>query len=207
LGNKMIGRNSENINENLILRRALYKKDRNALAFLHAKYHSRMKQYIAYRVNSATDAEDLTQDVFVELCKGNGCYDGHGNVEGYLFGIARNIVRRYLRDRANSIKTVRVDSISNLAVRGNIQQHTEPAGQIEEEELNKAIEDVVTQLPPKAREAIRLRFIEGLSSKEAAEKAGCSLYTFYKRLQRVMKTLQQIREKEKQSGIQDTLNS
>jgi RNA polymerase sigma factor (sigma-70 family) len=182
LDNKVIGRNSVNINESLILKRALYKHDRKAVAFLHAKYHSRIKQYITYRVNSVTAAEDLVQDVFVELCKGNGCYDSRRSVEGYLFGIARNIVRGYLRDRANLIKTIRVDSISNLAVRGNIQQHTDPAGRIEAEDLKKAIEDVVTQLPPKACEAIRLRFIEGLSSKEAAKKAGCKSKTFRARL-------------------------
>jgi RNA polymerase sigma factor (sigma-70 family) len=193
LGNKVIGRNSVNINESRILKRALYKHDRKAVAFLHAKYHWRIKQYITYRVNSVAAAEDLVQDVFVELCKGNGCYDSRRSVEGYLFGIARNIVRGYFRDRANLIKTIRVDSISNLAVRGNIQQHTDPAGRIEEEELKNTIEEAIAKLSPQARDALKLRFIDGLNPKEAAKKAGCSYNTFCQRFHKALKALRKIK--------------
>jgi len=49
-----------------------------------------------------------------------------------------------------------------------------------------------TELSPKAREAVRLRFVEGLSLKEAAAKAGCSIGAFYARLERALKTLREI---------------
>jgi len=84
---------SINIDEKLVLKRAICQQDRTALAFLHTKYYSRMMHYIASHVNSVQDAEDLTQDVFIELCKGNGSFNGCENAEKYLFGIARNIIR------------------------------------------------------------------------------------------------------------------
>lgn len=85
----MVSGNSVNINESLILKRAVYQQDRKAEEVLHAKYYPHMKRYIASRINSIADAEDLAQDVFVELCKGNGRYDGRRYVEGFLFGIAK----------------------------------------------------------------------------------------------------------------------
>jgi predicted DNA-binding protein (UPF0251 family) len=44
-------------------------------------------------------------------------------------------------------------------------------------------------LTPKAREAVRLRFVEGLGPKEAAKKAGCSISALYKRLERAEKAI------------------
>jgi len=58
------------------------------------------------------------------------------------------------------------------------------------------IEEVAGQLPTKAYEAIKLRFIEGLCSKEDAQRAECSIDTFRKRLRRAGRILQKIREKE-----------
>ncbi len=59
-------------------------------------------------------------------------------------------------------------------------------------QFNRIARAMETSLPPKAREAVRLRFIEGLSLREAAAKAGCSIGAFYARLERAIKTLRKI---------------
>jgi RNA polymerase sigma factor (sigma-70 family) len=50
---------------------------------------------------------------------------------------------------------------------------------------------VETLLPPKERQAFRLRFVKGFSPKEAAKKTGCSIRTFYKRLERAERALRE----------------
>lgn len=185
---KVIGGNPINIDESLILERAIYQRDRKAVTVLHAKYYVPMKHYIASCINSLADAEDLAQNVFVELCKGNGRYDGHGSVERYLFGIARNAIRKYHHERAHSVKTIPIDSVYPIDT-GKVQQSRGPARQIEAQELKKAIEEAVAKLPSKARQAIKLRFIDGLSNKQAAQKAGCTHGTFRFRLSYAIETL------------------
>ncbi len=147
-----------------------------------------MKRYIASHIRSIADAEDLAQDVFVGLCNGNGRYEGCGSVRGYLFGIANNVIRKYHRERAHSVKTIPIDSVNPIDT-GKVQQSRGPARQIEAQELKKAIEEAVAKLSPKAREAIKLRFIDRLSTEQAAQKAGCTPGTFYCRLSNALKTL------------------
>lgn len=183
--------NSVNIDENLVLKRAISERDRTALAFLHKKYYSRMKNYIASNVSSVVDAEDLTQDVFVELCKGNGSFNGCENAEKYLFGIARNIIRSYFRKKAGSVKTIPIVSIDQPDAKHRAAQNLVPLHQILSQERRQIIENAIAQLPPKAREALKLRFIDGLSSKEAAQKAGCTIEVFQARLKFGIKKLRE----------------
>jgi len=185
---KVIGGNPINIDESLILKRAIYQRNRKAVAVLHAKYYVHMKRYIASRINSIADADDLAQNVFVELCKGNGRYDGRGSVERYLFGIAKNAIRKYHRERAHSVKTIPIDSVYPIDT-GKVQQSRGPARQIEAQELKKIIEEAVDQLPPKAREAVKLRLVEGLEPEAAAKRAGCHVDTFYRRFYEGLKAL------------------
>lgn len=77
----------------------------------------------------------------------------------------------------------------NFAISYDIQQQQDPVRQVSAQQLKKAIKGVLAQLPPKAREAIRLKFIEGLSSKEAAKRAGCHIDTFYHRFYEGLKAL------------------
>jgi len=184
----------------LILKRAVCQQDRDALALLHIKYYEKLKHYIAYHINFIEDAEDLAQDVFVELCRGKVPYDGNGNVKRYLYGIARNTIHRYNRRRRKSPRTISIDWTSNLGCNYDIQQPLSATEQISSQKIKRLIEDFEAQLSPKAYEAIRLRYIEGLCPKEAAQKAVCSMKAFYSRLERAMQRLRKIK---RQTGQAD----
>jgi DNA-directed RNA polymerase specialized sigma24 family protein len=49
-------------------------------------YYPRIKSYIASRVNSDADIEDLAHDVIVQLYTGKSHYDGSSDVESYRGG-------------------------------------------------------------------------------------------------------------------------
>ena len=138
------------------------------------------------------DTEDLVQDVFLQICRGKGNYNSSKRAEQYIFGIARNMIRKYQREKEKSPESVPADSLNGFFPRYNVRESTDPKSQITEQQFRKIIEVIQTRLPPKAREAVRLRFIEGLSPKEAAKKAGCSIAAFYKRLERAVKILHKI---------------
>ncbi len=173
---------SPDIAERLILTRVVCHQDRRALATLYLKYHKQIESYIASYISSATDTEDLAQEVFIQLCAGKGHYDGRTEVKSYLLGIARNIIRRYYRRKRkiSSSETVFIRSIDTIRPGYDIHQQFE-----------RITEDAITRLHPKERQAIRLRFVEGLGPKEAAKKAGCSIGAFYKRLERAEKAMRE----------------
>jgi RNA polymerase sigma-70 factor (ECF subfamily) len=178
-----------NINKSIISNSSAHRQDGKAVAELHTKYFSIIKNHIASNIGSATDAEDLAQDVFVEFYKGNGCFRENGNPEKYLFGIAKNMIRGYYRKRERSVRTIPIEEIGIPTAIGDTRQQPDPVSLVERQELIKIIEETLAKLPPKEREALRLRFIDGLSTEQAAEKAECSINTFYQRLHLGIKAL------------------
>ncbi len=187
-----MGRNSFDIDDRLLLMRAVCQKDRRARATLYLKYAPQVKSYIASQVGSVADTEDLVQEVFLQVCQGKGHYDSSKGVKSYIFGIARNMIRRYHRRTKRSPRTMPADSINGLSLNHHIRERLDPGARIGVDQFKRIVRGIETALPPKAREAVRLRFVEGLSLKEAAAKAGCSIGAFYTRLERAMKTLREI---------------
>jgi RNA polymerase sigma-70 factor (ECF subfamily) len=175
---KIMSEDKSSITKSFPLNTLTRRRDRKAVAALHEKYFSQIKHHITSRIGSVTDAEDLAQDVFVEFYKGNGCYKDNGNPEKYLFGITDNLVRGYYRKKAHSVQTIPIEEIGTPAIIHEEKQYSNPTSLLEKQELRKIIEEAVEKLPPKARQALELRFIKGLDSKEASKRAGCTAKTF-----------------------------
>jgi len=169
--------------QNRILRKPAMREEKALVAF-YDEYYPQIKRYIASRINSSTDADDLAQDVFLEFCRSSRCQ----NAEAYLFGIVRKTILTYHRKRKKSVKIIPVDSIDDGEIPG-IEQNQDPTNQISQKELEKLLEDAVEQLPPKAREAVKLRLVEGLEPEAAAKRAGCHVDTFYRRFYEGLKAL------------------
>ena len=182
-----MGTDAVKIEDIILLRRAIHDKDREALGQLNILYYPRIKRYIASRVNLTEDAEDLAQSVFLELCKGNSHYDGQRDAEAYLFGLARNIIGHYYRNKKKQPQTVQIDSVWDIVVDCDVQQHRPVSLQ----KLKELLEDATGRLPPKTREAARLRLGEGLTPKEAAKRVGCSVEVFYRRFYEGLKLLRE----------------
>ena len=172
------------IRDCILLRQAVHEKDRNALGRLYTIYYPRIKHYIASRINSILDVEDLTQSVFFELCNNGGTYREYQDAEAYLFGIARNLIALYYRNQSKQVKTISMDSVGEVAA--DVQQ--KPVDPISQQEL-KDIKNLIAQLPTKAQEAVRLRLIEGFKPKDVAQKTGCSVDVFYDRFYEGLKAL------------------
>jgi len=85
--------------DQLLLRWALNDKEEDALGVLYAKYHERLKRYIAQRIHSRSDADDLAQEVFVRLWETRAHYEIKESVEAYLFTVARNAIALHLRKK------------------------------------------------------------------------------------------------------------
>ncbi|HUW19760.1 MAG TPA: sigma-70 family RNA polymerase sigma factor [Sedimentisphaerales bacterium] len=185
---------SVNIDESVVLERVVYQQDRKALAILYAKYYQPVLDYIVGSTDHNVDAEDLAQNVFIELLQGSGRYKKkEQTVEAYLLGMAKNTVRRYRREKRGQPRTINSDLIDKIIPSSQVRGHQNQEMQIPAQELKKAIRDAVSQLSPKVRQAINLRFAEGLAPKEAAQKAGCPVNAFYQCLHAGIKELGKLR--------------
>jgi RNA polymerase sigma-70 factor (ECF subfamily) len=132
---------------------------------------------ICYRfTNSATDAEDLTQDVFIKVYKNLNSYDlSKGSFQTWMTTLARNLLvdhfRRTRLDRASDSLDASLNSeddgptIGDRLMDQGISQDKHVAGL----ELKATIQDALKQLSPELREAVILRDLEDMDYKEIAQ--------------------------------------
>jgi RNA polymerase sigma factor (sigma-70 family) len=178
--------------DNLLLALAANRRDRAAIETLYAKYYSRIKCYIRLKVQSEQEAEDLAQSVFVELCKGNVHYPADRDPQAYLLGVARNLVVRYDRCRRRQPKTVPMGAVEDRVEGLPARSQCTNKGLLLER-LGMVLAAMRDRPSTKANEALVLRFVDGLSVKEAARRAGCSTSAFYQRLYYAMEKLEERR--------------
>jgi len=136
-----------------------------AFGMIFDHYHDSIYRFIASRVQRPSDAEDLTQLVFVKALEALPRYVSRGvPFGGWLFRLARNAVIDHVRTRHDHTE---LDSLIEAA-------HGD-AGPDEiavvRQELD-AVGAALAGLTEEQREAISLRFFAGLSAREAAEAMG-----------------------------------
>jgi RNA polymerase sigma-70 factor (ECF subfamily) len=131
--------------------------------FGQAVYHAALRV-----LRNETAAQDIVQDVFVELWCHPGRYDpALGTLPAYLIVIARNravdMVRSELR------RVARQDRSGRLAAE---ESPPSPAEEVIASHVAAAVRAAVQLLPDNQRRIIELAYFGGLTFKEAAKVAG-----------------------------------
>ncbi len=128
-------------------------------------YVGPIHRFIASRVNRPSDAEDLTQLVFVKALEALPRYEARGiPFGGWLFRLARNAIIDQVRTRR--------DHLSLVAA---VTRETEDAGPEAMAALRDDLDRVaraLIELTDDQREVIELRFFAGLSVHETADAMG-----------------------------------
>jgi len=147
--------------------RQLKKRDPEAFAQLYEGYFDKIYRYVTIRIGDKMEAEDITQQVFLNAIKAASSFRWRGiPVSAWLFRIAHNQVVDYLRKKARRA-TVPLDE--NLVAAGDDPQS------ITERKLD--IERLVLatrNLTPAQRDVISLRFAGELPIAQVARIMGKS---------------------------------
>ena len=139
--------------------------NRDAFGQIFDEYHQPIYRFVVSRVGRPSDAEDLTQLIFVKALEALPRYVARGiPLGGWLFRLARNAVIDHVRTRRD-----------HLELTAEIQRPTEEAGPEATAALRQDLDAVARALgvlTDEQREVIELRFFAGLSAREAAEAMG-----------------------------------
>jgi len=139
--------------------------DRWAFARLFDHFHEPVYRFVASRVQRPSDAEDLTQLVFVKALEALPRYEARGvPFGGWLFRLARNTVIDFVRTRHE-----------HAELDAAISRPAPDAGPAEIVAIRSDIEALavaLATLTDEQREVIALRFFAGLSAREVAEAMG-----------------------------------
>jgi len=96
---------------------------------------------------------------------------------GYLYTVARN----HIANRARRAKIISFALVADLDVQAAMGAFEPEPALIARDELRRALRGLEL-LPPRCREVVRLRKVEGLSTREAADRMGVSIDTVEKQL-------------------------
>ncbi|MER2599738.1 MAG: sigma-70 family RNA polymerase sigma factor [Caldilineales bacterium] len=140
---------------------------------------------LAYRILSNADsAEDAAQEAFIKAYRHLGQYRG-GSFKAWLLRIVTNVCYDQLRHKqrrpAGSLEDLAVDEDHAADL---VDKAEEPADYALRQELSRAIEAGINQLPAEQRIVLTLSDIEGLSYEEIAVVMDTSLGTVKSRLSR-----------------------
>ncbi len=145
--------------------RAAQGGDAEAFGRIFDHYHASVHRYIASRVGRPTDAEDLTQLVFVKALEALPRFEVRGiPFGGWLFRLARNTVIDHVRTRHEHLD---LDEAGERTA-----TEAQPAEAAELRHELDAVAAALRTLTAEQRETIALRFFGGLSAREAAEAMG-----------------------------------
>ncbi len=140
------------------------------------RWYPSVLRYCRWRLRSGEAAADLTQETFLRLFRSLDGYRREGKFKAYLFAIASRLCidedRRaplYPLEEADGAEGER-DALRQLEDRDEIGR-------------------LLAQLPPEQREAVLLRYGEGLSYRDIAGVTGCNLRTAQSRVKYALRAM------------------
>ena len=160
----------------------------NMLAFdeLYRKYSKRLYKFSYSILKTKEEAENITQDVFLNLWMNREKVEKSSSVKYYIFTIAYNsaisIIRKKIKDSSY------IEYVKTLQ-----DVFQEPVDlQIEYKELDEKLNEIINALPDQQKKVYLLNRVEGLKYSEIANRLNISINTVENHISRALK---KIREK------------
>lgn len=172
-------------------------KQGDAAAFteLVEKYKQPIMNLVYRTIHDPTEAEDLAQNVFVQVFKSAPRYKSTAKFSTWLFTIARNLclneIRRRSRHPAESLDTPHPEQEDQPLHQFEDKKTFSPPESLLHGELARKIEEALGDLPENQRSAVLLCRQEDLSYEEIAEVLGCSVSATKSLIHRGRETLKE----------------
>lgn len=139
--------------------------DRLAMQVLYARHHVRVYRFILRLVRSEATAEDLISEVFLDVWRQAGRFEGRSAVTTWLMAIARFKALSALRGR----KDAELDDETAAAVEDT---SDDPEVAMQKKDTGEVLRQCLTKLSADHREIIDLVYYHEKSVEEVAEIVG-----------------------------------
>lgn len=172
--------------ENNLLSVALSHDDKAVFNCLFEKLYPKIKFYITGVCHDETEAENLTQNLFMKLWIKREQLLNIENLDAYIFTIAHHDALNFLRHSLTlSVKPID-DSVRAL------QDGEDEERSIEYKELLQRVYDEIDKMPLQRRKVFLMSRDEGLSNQEIADRLGISKRTVETHISTALKELRRL---------------
>lgn len=163
------------------LLRQLAKGNEAAFAECYERYRGPIYRFAWHMTGAQSTAEEVTQEVFLRLiAKPKGFDASKGTLAGYLFGIARNVMRQHLAATGMQVPLDDELAEDDAALSTDV----DLLGELDRRERVELLQKLVVGLPEGYREALVLCDLQEMTYPEAAAVLNCAPGTVASRLHR-----------------------
>ncbi len=172
------------------LTQAAAKGDMVAFEELYQRHHRRVYSICLRMLQNSYEAEDLTQDVFIQLYRKIGSFRGDSAFTTWLHRLTVNQVLMHFRKRTVKFeKTTEEGETPVQIVTGTENPYKMPI-------VDKiALENAILQLPEGYKNVFMLHDVEGFEHEEVARILGCSVGTSKSQLHKARLKLRKLLKK------------
>lgn len=140
--------------------------DAEAFEALFRRHYAALCSFAASLVAGPDEAEEVVQQVFANLWRTRSGVVIRTSTRAYLYRAVRNLALNRIRDT----RVIELHRDSGALAAGD--PAPDPAEAVVARESAEALRAAIASLPPRCREVIRLRWIDGLDHAEIAEALG-----------------------------------
>jgi len=143
-----------------------------------------LMQFLQHNWRNKNDLADLRQDVYVRVYEAAKKEVPHP-VKPFVFAVARNLII----DRVRREQIVPIEAVADLNSLGVAKDEPGPDRVVAARDELRKLQAALDHLPPRAREVVTLRRIEGVPRREIASRMGITEDTVAEHLSAGMRAL------------------
>jgi len=170
------------------------KGDKRAFDLLVKKYQHKIIGLVGRYVYDHHEAMDVAQEAFIKAYRALPKFRGDSAFYTWLYRIAINTAKNHLvaKGRRPPDVDVDVDDAQHHTTNHGLKEIENPENQLYKAELEKAVYQVLDQLPEDLRMALTLREFEGMSYEDIANVMGCPVGTVRSRIFRAREAVDKV---------------
>lgn len=155
--------------ETELIRRVILNNDR-AITELYWRFIPKLRRFFEARIESKKDAEEVAHDTFLSVLDALPSFDGRASLSTWIMAIAKHeLVDFYRRKKIKDVLFSRLPFLQDL-----MSQALGPQLALEEKQLKQRIVKTLQNLSEGYEQILRLKYIDGLSVTEIAERLSIS---------------------------------
>lgn len=143
-----------------------------AFRALVQRYRTRIMNLVCRFISDRDRAEEISQEVFLRVYRNRERYRKSGKFSTWIFTIAVNLTKNEIRSRVRHKGTYSLDAMEEDSGGQGLafpDGRPLPDADLSAREIQERVAEALRKLPPRYREAVVLRDIEGMSYEEVGE--------------------------------------
>ena len=149
------------------------------------RYQSRVLAVALKVTNNRKDAEDISQEVFLQLYRSLGNFNGDSSFSTWIYRITMNKAIDYKRKQDRQLEQEPEDVISSLPETNRLSPEEALLKNLDKE----LIHSYLIELPPAYRDVLKLYYFDELSYSEISMKLNVAVKTVESRLYRAKRLI------------------